>query len=62
MIVYGELVKAFGRNLSEWLRQFSGESSPVRPEYKQVQVEVTRLFMVLSATQYTEFTKAFFHL
>jgi hypothetical protein len=62
--MYSELVKAFGRSLSEWLGRFSGDSSPVHPEYKQVRVQadVTRLLMVLSATQYTEFTKAFFTL
>ena len=30
---------------------------PVRPEYEIVQADVTRFLMVLSATQYTEFTK-----
>jgi hypothetical protein len=59
IITYCELVKAFGRSLSEWLRRFGWESCPIRPEYKLhvVQADVTRLLMVLSATQHTEFTK-----
>jgi len=57
MITYCALVKAFGRSLSEWPRRFGLESCLVRPECKLVQVDVTRLLMVLSATQYTEFTK-----
>jgi hypothetical protein len=57
MITCCELVKAFGRSLSEWLRRFGWEPCPVRPEYQLVQADMTRLLMVLSATQYTWFTK-----
>jgi len=57
MITHCELVKAFGRSLSEWLRRFGWESCPVRPEYKLVEADATGLLMVISATQCTGFTK-----